>query len=350
MHTFVAGIFLVFLGIDAAAQDTELSRYPQQRSDSLRRQYIRSYPEYFFIWPVIKQRSLDFELTPAGASDGVFYQSNKPYSLGVGVYLFELGIELALAIPMDERSRKRYGESDATDIQLNVLGKKWGGDLFYQRYRGFYLEDKSVKTASNEPYPQRPDIATRNFGVSLNYTFNHNRFSFRSAYNYVERQLRSAGSFLLFANLSSFAAAGDSAILGQPYLSRFGADARVQEIRTTSLSVAPGYTYSLIFKGFFLNGTLAVGPAYNRVRYAEADSGADFGAKLNVFVAARLGIGYNGDRFFGGLSVMNQSTTARLGEAELNSANGIFKMVFGYRFKEGGFLRNRIWDLPKAFR
>jgi hypothetical protein len=350
MRTIVVTILFVFSGIITVAQDAGLSRYPRPRSDSLRRQYIRSYPEYFFIWPVVKQRSLDFELTPSGAREGVFYQSNRPYSLGVGVYLFELGLELAFAIPTDERSRQLYGESDATDLQLNVLGKKWGGDLFYQRYRGFYLEDESVKIASNVPYPQRPDITTRNFGVSLNYTFNHNRFSFRSAYNYVERQLRSAGSFLLFGNLSSFTAAGDSAILGQPYLARFSEDARVQEIRTTSLSVAPGYTYSLIFKGFFLNGTLAVGPAYNWLKYADADGPDEFDTKFNLFVAARLGIGYNGDRFFGGVSVMNQSTTARLEHAELNSANGIFKMVVGYRFKEFGLLTKRVWDLPKSFR
>lgn len=350
MQTLVVSALFVFSGIATFAQEAEVSHYPQQRSDSLRVRYIRSYPEYFFIWPVVKQRTLDFELTPNGASNGVFYQSNKPYSLGVGVYLFELGIELAFAIPMDGQSKHLYGESDATDLQLNVLGKKWGGDIFYQRYTGFYLEDESVKIAQNVPYPQRQDITTRNFGVSLNYTFNHNRFSFRSAYNYVERQLRSAGSFLLFGNLSSFTASGDSAILGQQYLARFGDDALVQDIRTTSLSVAPGYTYSLIFKGFFLNGTLAVGPAYNWVKYAEADAPDEFGTKFNVFVAARLGIGYNGDRFFGGLSVMNQSTTARLDKAELNSSNGIFKMVFGYRIKEWGFLRKRVWDLPKVFR
>src|SRR5205085_1158469 len=34
---------------------------PQDRKDSVRRHYIQSFPDHFFIYPVIKQRSLNFE-------------------------------------------------------------------------------------------------------------------------------------------------------------------------------------------------------------------------------------------------------------------------------------------------
>src|SRR5688500_2770428 len=117
----------------------------------------------------------------------------------MGVYMFELGAELAFAIPLNEQSIERFCESKARDIQLNVLAKRWGVDAFYQRYRGFYIVDNENEPLANEPFPQRPDIGTKNFGATVHYVFNHQKFSFRSVYNYSERQLFSKGSFLLFA-------------------------------------------------------------------------------------------------------------------------------------------------------
>jgi hypothetical protein len=345
----VLTIAFVLLSTGAFAQDDiQVSRYPGSPGDSIRSQYIKSFPDHFFIWPVIKQRKLAFEMQRLSDSDrSVFFESNKPYSFGLGMYVFELAFELAFAVPLDEQSKYIYGESDARDIQLNVLGKKWGGDLFYQKYSGFYVNDESMKVPSGIPYPQRPDIATRNYGVTLNYTFNHNKFSFRSAYNYVERQLRSSGSFLLFGSLSSFRAAGDSAILGDPYVSEFGVGANIKEIRVTSLSIAPGYTYSLIYKGFFLNGALAIGPSHNWLAFTPENANTKHDIKFNAYVSARIGLGYNGDYIFGGISFMSQARTAKFETIQLNSANNLFKILIGFRFKEFGILKKRVWDLPK---
>jgi hypothetical protein len=331
-----------------AQDDIQVSRYPKGKADSVREQYIQSFPDHFFIWPVIKQRKLAFEMQRISNRDrNVVFESNKPYSFGVGLYVFELAVELAFAVPLDEQSKYIYGESAARDIQLNVLGKKWGGDVFYQKYNGFYVNDESVKIPPGTPYPQRGDIATRNYGVTLNYTFNHGRFSFRSAYNYVERQLRSSGSFLLFGSLSSFRAAGDSAILGDPYAPEFGADAYIKNIRVTSLSIAPGYTHSLIYKGFFLNGALAIGPSHNWLAFTPENANTKHDIKFNAYFSARIGLGYNGDHIFGGISFMSQARTAKFETVQLSSANNLFKILIGYRFKEFGILKKRVWDLPK---
>jgi hypothetical protein len=33
------------------------------RKDTVRNYYIKEYPDHFFIWPVIKQRSLSFDIS-----------------------------------------------------------------------------------------------------------------------------------------------------------------------------------------------------------------------------------------------------------------------------------------------
>lgn len=329
--------------------EVQITTSSKSEYDSIRSVYIKSYPDHFFLWPVLKQRRLDFTLTDLPDREKrLTYRSNSSYALGVGMYLFELGIEVAFAVPFGERPKEIYGESDTRDLQLNLLSKKWGVEFHYQKYSGFYIDDPSVTVDPGMPYPQRPDIETRNIGIIGNYIFNNEKFSLRSAYNFMDRQLRSSGSFVLFAALNGFKTVGDSAILGDKYRNDFGLDSRIKEIKTTTLGIGPGYTYSLIYKGFFVNATLALGPAHNWRYYRTEDGSTKNDYKLTAFFAARVALGYNGDRFFSGLSYTTQGSNAKFDTVQLASSSGIFKILFGFRFREVGILKQRIGDIPKA--
>jgi len=338
----------MLISFSAIAQDDiTVTASPQSPYDSIRSKYIKSYPDHFFLWPVIKQRRLDFELQRiSNRKDAMAFKSNKPFSLGVGMYLFELGVEIAFAVPLNEQSKTIYGESNTRDFQINAFGKRWGADAHYQKYDGFYIDDLTKQVASGTPYPQRPDINTRNVGITGNYVLNSKKFSFRSAYNFAERQLRSAGTFVIFASLNGFKTSGDSALLGERQ-SRFGEDAYIREIKFNTFGVAPGYAYNLIYKGFFLNGTLAFGPAHNWISYTRDDQ-TKHSTKIDAFATIRISMGFNGDRFFGGLTFASQGRSAKFEDVMLNSSNTSFKILFGYRFKEVGILKKRIWDIPKA--
>jgi hypothetical protein len=339
--TFVCLVLVVTL---SSAQE------PGPRRDTTNRSsFIKSYPDHFFIWPVLKQRRFDFEMRNLeGGKDKLQYRSNKPYSFGWGVYLFELGVELTFAVPLDEQSKRIYGESKARDFQLNVMGKRWGVNAFVQKYSGFYRSDPSIEVPANTPYWQRPDIVAKNVGLTVNYTFNHKKFSFRSAYAFAERQLTSAGSLIVFATFDDLSVAGDSAIIGHPYMESFGRASQIRRARTTVVAVAPGYTYSIIYKGFFLNGALAIGPGSNWLGYSLEDGGSDRNFNISAFIAARLALGYNGDRLFGGLTFMNIARNAKFDDVELTSNNSSFKILVGYRFPEKGILKKRVLDIPKS--
>ena len=189
--------------------------------------------------------------------------------------------------------------------------------------------------------------AHENIGLTGNYIFNNKKFSFRSAYNFAERQLRSSGSFVLFASISGFKTVGDSAILDDEYSADFGVDSKIKEIKTTTLSIGPGYTYSLIHKGFFVNATLALGPAHNWLSYKTEDGSTKDDIEFTAFFAIRVALGYNGDNFFAGMSFASQGSNATFDSIQLQSSSATFKILFGFRFREVGFLKNRIADLPK---
>jgi hypothetical protein len=336
--------FLIVCAVHA--QDVSTSPKPARDTDSLRSYYITQFPKYFFLYPVLKQRSLNFKLEKENGVPGtITFKPNNSYSFGLGMYLFEFGFELAFAIPLEEKTISRYGESKARDIQFNLLGKKWGLDAYYQKYKGFYVTDSRVNVPGNEPYPQRPDIVTQNIGLTGNYVFNNQRFSFRAAYNFSEQQVFSKGSLLMFSSLSSFKLDADSSIISESQKSIFGNDVAFTDLRYTSFSIAPGYTYSLVYKHFFLNGTLAVGPAHNWVRFTVENKPDKSETTINSFVAARIAIGYNGDRLFGGITFFTQGSNVKFNDTRFSNNNGTFKILIGYRFQEFGFLKRRVWDL-----
>lgn len=330
-----------------SAQQVEAGATPAPRNawDSLRSYYIKNFPDYFFVYPVIKQRSLSFELEKRkGDRNLVTFKPNNTYSLGLGLYLFELNFELAFAVPIDEKSIKLYGESKARDVQLNLLGKKWGLDAFYQKYGGFYVNESGNTPPPDIPFPQRPDIGSRNLGLTANYVFNNQKFSFRSAYNFAERQIFSKGSFLIFSSLASFKMDADSSILSKPQRAVFGDNVAFRDLRYTTFSIAPGYTYSMTFKSFFLNGTLAIGPAHHWIKYRLDGGNFKNDITLNSFVTARISMGYNGERIFGGISFLTQGSNVKFEDARFSNNNGAFKILIGYRFGEFGFLKKRVWD------
>lgn len=337
---FLIGLFIV--SAVSNAQELEVSA-PDPSTDSLRDGHIGLFPNDFFVYPVLKQRTLSFELEKTDRSRLLTFRPNRSYSFGVGLYLFEVAAELAVAIPVAEKKTELFGKSKARDIQLNMLGKKFGLDMYYQRYRGFYVTDRDNEPERDMPYPQRGDIISRNLGITASYIFNNKKFSLRSVYNFSERQIYSAGSFLALVNLGRFTLEADSSIL-DPTQELVFTNESFKRLRYSTFSVAPGYSYNLIYRSFFLNGTLGIGPAHHWIYY-QHESGADEREiGINSFVAARIGIGYNGERIFGGISFITQGSNIKFEEARFTNNNGSFKILMGYRFREFGKLKKRAWD------
>src|SRR6266704_3660696 len=190
MHKKFFTTFVIFLTFQYSFATGE--------KDSLREKYIKSFPDYFVIWPVLKQRSSSFDVgNKPNQNHKLSYRPNGNYQLGWGMYMFDLGFELTFSVQPKASTQSLYGHSSVTDLQSNILGKHWGLDLFTQNYNGFYETYNNSAISGSIPYPKRPDISTWNTGANGIYIFNKDKYSIRAAYNLSERQLRSGGSFLL---------------------------------------------------------------------------------------------------------------------------------------------------------
>jgi hypothetical protein len=315
-------------------------QFEGQAQDSLRGKYIRRYPDYFFLWPVLKHRSMSFDVSSERATrENLNFRPNNSFSVGLGAYLFDVSAEVSLSIPLDEKSTERFGRSDARDLSASIMGRYWAVDAFVQRYESFYLSNPGVTVPANKAFPLRPDIRLTNFGVTGIYVLNKNRFSLWSAYNFSERQLQSKGSALMAWTINNVRLSADSLILAPGYLRRLNTSTNFRDVRYATFSVAPGYSYNVIWKRLFFNVSLAVGPAHHWVYYVGSDGQPHYDISINSFVDARIAAGYNSDRWFGGVTFVSQSRAVKFEEITLQTQSQSLRVVVGYRILERGLLK-----------
>lgn len=317
----------------------------QASVDSLRNHYIQEYPDHFFVWPVLKQRSLTFDVSDRNNRiRRVEFIPNSRFSMGAGVYLFELLVEVAFAVPLGEESYRLYGETEARDWQINMLSKKWGADVYYQKYEGFYKKDSRVTIRPGEPFQQRPDLQTRNFGLSGFYVFNHRRFSLRSSFNFADRQLHSAGSLIVYGTINSFKTLEDSVLLSPSVQADIGPGSAFSKLKYVTLSVAPGYSHNFIWRKFFLNTTLVTGPAHHWIVYRNEQGDLQYDISINSTAVLRLALGYSNDRWFCGTSFSSQARIVKYENVRVSNNTNLFRIQVGYRFPEKGILKKKAWE------
>lgn len=173
----------------------------------------------------------------------------------------------------------------------------------------------------------------------------------RSAYTFTERQTKSQGSFLLSYILSSFNLHADSALISTNKWQTFGSGSDSRDLRFTSLGIGPGYSYNFVYKSFFINLTLIVGPAHYWISYTQQAGPVKNDIRISTFTAARAGLGYNGNRFFGGVGISAQARDVKFEEINFKNSIQTFRFMIGYRFKEFGILKKRVTDfVPFRFK
>ncbi len=319
-----------------------------QSSNPVRTNYIKDFPDDFFIWPLVKQRTTSFDIAlQRDRAQKLTYRPNNDYGLGVGIYAFGIGAEITFAIQPKQSSQDIYGHTSASDLQLNLISKRWGMDVFTQHYAGFYVSDPNKSIPPGTPYPLRPDISTWNTGINGIYVFNKNKYSLKAAYNFSEKQIKSGGSFILSGTLNTFSLRADSAVYGANYETIFfGSNSAFQKLDYTTFSVAPGYGHTFVVKSFFINASLSIGPANHWVSFQS--HGVNYNSTtLNSFLDARVALGYNGDKFFTGITFISQARNMKFQQVEFTNSSSTFKFLVGYRFREKGILKKNLWDIFK---
>lgn len=283
--------------------------------------YIRPYNHKLMLlgYAVKDMLFLSFE-TP---EQELTYMPNNPVELGLGVAINNTVLCVAYGYGFDFMRDKELGKTKSFDFQLHDYGRKFVFDLFVQRYKGFYMEDEKAK----KEYVLCPDLRVRQYGANGQYIFNNKRFSYKAAFNQSEKQLRSAGSFLIGAGIYHSKIQSDSSFV---YNNR-------RTLENFQFGISGGYVYTWVLgKRWHITLATTVGISFGCETFSR------FGKdrlEISPTVLPRFAAAYNHDNWALSLSfVANVNFPAFKDEETLGLFGGNFQMTYSRRIADVPFL------------
>ena len=296
--------------------------------------YIRLYPNTIKVKGIFLDRYFDLRLKEKGYDPIVKLAAREQSYFGIGVTVWNLNLDLASLIP-NPLEKQQLGEEDGFDIQLSLYTRRWILDAAVERIENFNLKNTELlEDAENELSPIN-NLGVRRIVFGSSYIFHPEKFSFRSAFIQVDRQLKSAGSPILSFNYTYLSIKSDSLFTPSSI------DEDLLEplaTRAHRFALQPGYSYNFIYKAWFLNTTATAGFDVQRVWY-DIDNLSNTQWKVHPQFDLQGGIGYNSDTFSAGVLVFYEFGRTRISDLVINTNRGGLRVFAAYRFPAPQFVR-----------
>jgi hypothetical protein len=303
---------------------------------------VESYSDKLSIYTYGVSKFNNFEISANGNRHKVRYSPNENLNLGLGFNYKWLGVGLSYDFGFLNSDQELYGESKNLDIQMDVFTKLLLYSANLQYYSGYYWQNPddflhNWNTADSVQI--RPDIQTLTFGLSGIYVFNNDKFSFKAAFQNTERQLSSAGSWLVSGKISGYNITADSSVVPNVLKEEYPNVKDIKGLSAINIGGAGGYTYTYVLNDYFyFNATLMLGlnlQSVSRINLSDENIGGE--TKLSSNTLFRLAIGCNKPKVFYGFSATIDSYSLR------NAQESYFK----YNYGKIRFFYGRRFDLEK---
>lgn len=253
---------------------------------------------------------------------------NTPVNIGLGFTWKNLSISGSYGFQFLRDKTK--GRTHSFDFQYHYYARKFVVDLFVQNYRGY----NKVYEDDDETFIRASDVQITQYGAHGMYVFNNRKFSYKAAYNLSEKQIKSAGGFLLGGGVFQSRMRSDSTLVLRKSRNQ-------QDNFQFGVSGGYGYTW-VIKKHFFVAGSLTIGVNIG------ADRIEKFGKqKLEVYPTffPRGSAGYHADNWSIGVSaVVNTIAMEISGPKSTMLRSGTLQLTFVKRFDTHPKILNK---LPK---
>lgn len=216
---------------------------------------------------------------------GLIYRINAPAGIGIGASWKNYSFAFSRRIGFLRDPEK--GKTNSLELQYYGYRRKFAYSLSLQQHTGFYNETMNPDGA----YTTYKKMKLHMYGGTFQWVFNNKKFSYKAAFNQNERQLKSAGSFLL-------GAAVYYTKLNTDTLKLFSNMESLHE--NIQFGITGGYAYSWVLgKSWFVTGSLDLG-----VNLGHNNPKQIFNEKMKIYptLNSRIAAGYNLDSWSFGLS------------------------------------------------
>lgn len=262
VRSFSASVFLWFVWVQLPGQ-----------TDSA---YIRPFDYDFSARGYLTNKIVGFDTKPLNEKEGSVFRINAPVGVGFGASWKSYGFAFSRRISLLRDPHKV--KTSSLEFQYYGYKRKFAYSVYFQQHRGFYDEQRNP----DGNYTTYPDAEVYMYGGTFQWIFNNKRFSYKAAFNQNERQVRSAGSFLLGGALYHNRLNAGS----MPLFS----DMR-QEYENIQFGLSGGYAYSWVLgRHWLLTGSADLG-----VNLGNNYPTRLFKKKLEVYptIGSRIAVGYS---------------------------------------------------------
>ncbi len=277
------------------------------------------------------------------------YRPNTSFNIGVGATYSAFTLNLAYKAPFWNNDKEK-GKTKYLDLQCHIYPRHWMIDFYGQNYKGYYAFPKEGAHAEPEFYYYRPDVRVNLYGLSMYRLFNGNRVSLRASFLQTEWQRKSAGSWLLGAEIHGGVLQGDSALIPAALLFEYP-QAGVKKMILGQWGPGGGYGYNLVLGEHLFLTALAIVNFNIGLAKEEGTERDDLRFTFSPNLQFKAAIGYNGPHWI--ITFTNTPNLLAVRNRGWNDpyifSTGNFRLNFAYRFVPGPRLGKKlqILDLGK---
>lgn len=266
------------------------------------------------------------------ADEELLYLPNTMVNGSIGVAYKNFSISVGTELDGSQKNEEEYGKTDYQDYLLTYYERKFGGDVFYNSYQGFFLDNPTdYGNKPGDSTAKRPDLKMKYYGLNGFYIFSDN-YSLSSSFDFGERQLKSGGSILAMVSISQLMIDSQRSLVPPARETKFDKRAGYRGGQYSAISLLPGAAYTLTVNKFFITGVLFFGGGLihkKQTSNAGDSTSTTYFGKTN----ARLSTGFNNDLLFGGIQVYGDfSGFSSENDTSVKFDNVQLSFYFGVRF------------------
>ncbi|MBK9420035.1 MAG: DUF4421 family protein [Flavobacteriales bacterium] len=298
--------------------------------------YIATYRSNLVISAVGKLQLVDVDVEQ-DSGGGLSYSTNSMEQYGFGLDYKWLSVEATFNVPAFSDYDASLGKTSSKGLGVGFTGRRLWARGFWNTTQGYYLNDPERWTGNDAPVV-RPDLSNRTFLLSAHYALSGKRRYSENAANFqMERQKKSAGTFVAGLSAWHTTITADSSLLSPALVDTFQLATGFSGLQRLLIGATIGYVHTFSFwqKGFIHASVL---PGFT---YADqtitTPTGDLHGTGIAAVTEFKLGAGFNGDRWYGALTTsFYYSTTPIAEKLSLGTNYGYVRLALGIRLGDPG--------------
>ncbi len=259
------------------------------------------------------------------------YEPNSVTRLLVGVTYLGYSLSGSFASRANEKSILSKGETKGADYQFRFFKEQNTFDIYYQKYQGYYIKNSSEidpQYVGQDSYMQRPDMHTEHYGGQYFRSLNPEEFSLSACFEQNGWQKESGGTWFYYGGFDIHHIDADTTLIPNQLMSIYSSIHDFKRGDFTTLKLGFGGAYALVFNNFFLATQLIFAGGQQKQVYLINSN------QINKIIPTnglnvKVGLGYNGDKFYSSLNFFNDSTALNIEDKKIDTGTAEATLVFG---------------------